>query len=309
MQALTESRCPPESADRFRGLSFTGTAAELRAAPPRKARIASIAFPSTPNRTDDEAGTPEERAFLEFSLARGRQTLQNYRSKPLVRRIPACLRALKVDSLDAARSLLERRPDLTATALDSLLIAATSFYRDVSVFDYVREVALPSEFASNARVRILSAACSDGSELYTVAALVDRMDRLDDADLWGLDCRDSALEVARRGRYSENALTHFPESLRSAYLEPAGGNLQVRDKLRAATNWTVGNALSISHLGRWNLIFCRNLAIYLRPATSATLWHGLFRALEPGGYLVVGRAEKPRVSGLTRVGPCTYRKD
>lgn len=309
MQAPAVRRCLTDAGDRFSGIAFRGAVAAPRKELTPRIRTSAYARPLADASTEEEHGSPEEIAFLEFALSRARQTLQSYRLAPLVRRLPACLRALRVDSLQAARETLEARPDLTATALDSLLIGATSFYRDAQVFDYVRETALPWTFASQKRVRILSAACSDGAELYTVAALVDQLGRLSDADLWGIDCRQSAIDDARAGRYSETALAQFPECLRSAYFDPASGQVQVREKLVSSANWTVHNALFASQLGRWNVIFCRNLAIYLRPATSATLWRNLAGSLEPGGYLVVGRAEKPHVPGLLRVGPCTYRKE
>lgn len=307
MEAPVRTRSFPHSADRFHGLEFQGT-------PSARRHNGKISVPSVPPwgavAADPlEPGTPEEKAFLEFALARGRQSVGNYRLEPLLRRLPACLRTLKVDSLAAARSLLEERPEATVKALDALLIGATSFYRDAPVFDYLAESALPRLFASHDRVRILSAACSDGAELYTVAALVDQLGRLPDADLLGIDCRESALAKAREGRYADGAADQFPPSLLSSCLTRVGGRLHVREDLRAAANWAVGNAIFPSQHGKWNLILCRNLAIYLRSETCVMLWRHLALALEPGGYLVVGRAERPYAPGLIQVGPCTYRKD
>jgi chemotaxis methyl-accepting protein methylase len=61
-------------------------------------------------------------------------------------------------------------------------------------------------------------------------------------------------------------------------------------------------------LGTWDLILCRNLAIYLEPVAAEVLWMRLAEAIAPGGYLIVGKAEKPRVSSLRRVAPSIYCK-
>ena len=59
----------------------------------------------------------------------------------------------------------------------------------------------------------------------------------------------------------------------------------------------------------WDLILCRNMAIYLEPASAASLWVSLARVLRPGGALVPGKAERPpRVAGLVPEAPCVYRR-
>jgi chemotaxis protein methyltransferase CheR len=56
------------------------------------------------------------------------------------------------------------------------------------------------------------------------------------------------------------------------------------------------------------MILCRNLAIYLEPATALRMWQHLANALVPGGILVVGKAEKPQLAGLRRISPCIFKK-
>lgn len=311
MEALSEPRSLPDPGERFRGLTFRGAPSDRTSVTPAPVPVPTAAWGAAPvaSAAEVERCTPEEQAFLEFALIGARQSAENYRLVPLLRRLPACLRALKVDSVVEARRLLEERPDMRSKALDALLIGATSFYRDAPVFDYLDQSVLPRLFERRDRVRVLSAACSDGSELYTVAALLDRRGRLPHAELLGIDCREAAIAKARKGRYTENSLEQFPEALRASYLSQVDGQLQIRANLIAATNWTVGDAIFPHQHETWNLILCRNLAIYLRAATCAALWRNLALALEPGGYLIVGRAEKPHVPALTQVGPCTYRKD
>jgi chemotaxis methyl-accepting protein methylase len=81
----------------------------------------------------------------------------------------------------------------------------------------------------------------------------------------------------------------------------------VDSSLSRAVHWQVADAFSFESRHPWDLILCRNLAIYLHAATAARLWNRLWNMLAPGGYLVVGKAEKPTV-GFIRVAPCVYRK-
>ncbi len=70
------------------------------------------------------------------------------------------------------------------------------------------------------------------------------------------------------------------------------------------------NALTTPEPCGWDMILCRNMSIYLQPATAVRLWHVLENCLRPGGYLVLGKAERPL--GCTRlvpVSPCIFRRD
>ena len=78
--------------------------------------------------------------------------------------------------------------------------------------------------------------------------------------------------------------------------------------IHAAVKWECRDLLTRSEPGPWNMILCRNLAIYLETRMVEKLWQRLLCALAPGGVLVVGKAEKPRLKGLTTIGPCIYQK-
>jgi len=83
---------------------------------------------------------------------------------------------------------------------------------------------------------------------------------------------------------------------------------EISSELRSGIEWKAGDVLRDEVQGEWDLIFCRNLAIYLHPEAAECLWAKLASALATGGILVVGKAEKPRVSCLRKAGPSIYRK-
>jgi len=248
-----------------------------------------------------------ERRFLCWLLARGGLDPSRYRWRPLVRRIPACLRSLRAKSLTEARLVLERDPARVAVGVNSLVIGVTQFFRDPEVFAFLEQTLLPR--LSSTCLRIWSAGCSDGAELYSMAMLLEQNGRLESSCLLGTDGRTSAIERARRGLFSDAAWLTVPPSLRRRFFEAEGHVHRIVPLLREQTYWEAADVFDCRDVARWDVILCRNLAIYLDDAAARTLWAQLVDALRPGGTLIVGKAERPpQTLGLARIGPCSYRR-
>jgi chemotaxis methyl-accepting protein methylase len=106
------------------------------------------------------------------------------------------------------------------------------------------------------------------------------------------------------------------EWLEQFFIPVEGGRAwRVRPALRTMLRWRVADVLREHEPGPWDMIFCRNLAMYLRTESMARLWQRLSRALRPGGVLVLGKAERPAGAGagagaaLTCLHPCIFRRD
>ncbi len=256
----------------------------------------------------DAAFDPVECEFVRSVIRHAGLREDAYRLPPLIRRLPACLRALRAASPEEARSRLDRDPDLWTRALDTLLIGATGFFRDPAVFDHLRGEAIPSLLASTPHPAVWSAACSNGAELHSVAMAFAASGPPGRGQFLGTDCRESVVEAARCGRYPIDALREIPSPLHG-FTVAHGGFFSIREDLAQASRWHTADLLhGPMPEGPWHMILCRNLAIYLGDAASRRLWKRLSDRLLPGGYLIVGKAEKPRDPGLVRVAPCIYRK-
>jgi chemotaxis methyl-accepting protein methylase len=168
---------------------------------------------------------------------------------------------------------------------------------------------LPLLAASRRRLRVWSVGCSDGPELYSVAMLLDDLGLLERCDLLGTDCRPDAVERARGGLYDDADLRAVPPDLRARHFVHDGRHWRVNRRLRDAAQWRTGDILTVREPGLWDLVLCRNLAIYLQPQAASALWRQLEAAVGPGGVLALGKAERP---GCTRqfsaLGPCLYRR-
>jgi chemotaxis methyl-accepting protein methylase len=168
-------------------------------------------------------------------------------------------------------------------------------------------------------LRVWSAGCSEGAELYSVAMLLAELNALDACELLGTDCREEALGCAAAGRFGPCILRGLSAERLERFTFPDGddrsavaaGQRRVNQNLRAVARWRRGNLIAGSEAGPWDLVLCRNMAMYLQPLAAKRLWRGLVSSIRPGGLLVLGKAERPcpAVSAeLSPVAACVYRR-
>lgn len=293
-------------ATRFRHIVFT---------PPSRGRLRSARTIFEPIRLSDELSLLpyDEETFLRSIFAQAKLDVRSYRIDTLKRRIPACLRALRTNSLDRARWMIRQDPAMLKLAIRAVLIGVTRFYRDAAVFQTLREL-LPGMAAQSRsdgrKLRIWSAGCSEGAELYSVGLLLDDLGLLHEvSDLLGTDCRTDAISAARAGNYPRDLIEDLPAETVARRFRQEGKGWIISDTLRQLARWRAGDVTKITEPGKWDLILCRNMAMYLRPEASRTLWGLLEQALRPGGLLLLGKAERPDgAHGLSPVAPCIFRR-
>jgi len=294
-----------EQTDELRHLRFHGA----KTARHRSLTCGRLA-PTVPSRLRTPESEPPDRPdeFLCWLLDRAGLSISLYRTRPLERRLPACLRMLHVTSTDAAKARLKEHPELLYAALGSLLLGVTAFFRDPPVFAALRDL-LPRRPALPSRLRVWSVACSDGSELYSVAILLAELALLDGSDLLGTDCRPDAIRQSRSGVYSPTGLADLTPLLRQRYFEAAGGRCRVQERLRSRARFEIHDFFQHAQPGPWDVILWRNTAIYLKLAAARAVWQRLAEQLRPGGILITGKAERPDCSvPLTRLTNCIYMR-
>jgi chemotaxis protein methyltransferase CheR len=157
--------------------------------------------------------------------------------------------------------------------------------------------------AFSKRIRIWSSACSTGQEVYSIAMTICELipDFLKwDIKILGTDISDSAIITASIGQYANHEIQRGmkPELLNKYFTEVKTG-WRVKDELRFLASFQRRNLLdSFSDLGPFDIVFCRNVAIYFDAQTKRRLFHRIAERLTPGGYLFVGSSES-----LTDLGP------
>jgi chemotaxis protein methyltransferase CheR len=181
----------------------------------------------------------------------------------------------------------------------------TSFFRDTSPFEMLRHKILPDLVDARRRqlgkdrlltLRIWSAACSTGQEVYSTAIVCKEI--LPDANKYdvrilGTDISDKVIAQASAGKYTKLELDRgFPPEKVAAYFQPDGSDFRVRDSIRALSSFKCINLLEpLSFPNKFDIIFCRNVAIYFSDPDKRRLYDGLARVLAPDGYFIIGSTE------------------
>ncbi|WP_428940805.1 CheR family methyltransferase [Fontivita pretiosa] len=297
---------------RFCHVVFTDTA--------YRRRPVNFAPPQSCGRQDEASRgiSAEVRQFIDWLFRLAGLDAGWYRQAPLARRLGACLRALRVSGVSEARAAILADRALMQVALGALLIGVSGFFRDPSVFQDLWRQVLPcmGQRRADRPLRIWSVGCAEGQELYSLAMLLAEMRLLERSQLLGTDCRAQATRHAAAGEYCDRDIAGVPPRLRQRYMDRLQGGLwRISPRLRDRTRWRTADALQIVEPGVWDMILCRNVAIYLQAESAAQLWQQLHAALSPGGALVVGRAERPGADGLspqvsfTPLAPCVFRRN
>jgi chemotaxis protein methyltransferase CheR len=172
-----------------------------------------------------------------------------------------------------------------------LAVSVSGLFRDPAQFDLLERQLLPPLLARSGRMSVWSAGCADGSELYSVAIVLERLGALPRSFLLGSDLLDENLAIARRGSY---------------------GGVAIEPGLRARVRWEQRDLTREgSPGGAFRLVVCRNVAIYLAQAARHRLHQTLAGSLARGGILLLGRSERlgdPASLGLERVVPHAFRR-
>jgi chemotaxis protein methyltransferase CheR len=173
--------------------------------------------------------------------------------------------------------------------------------------------------AGEKKIRIYSAGCSSGEEVYTIAMiLLESGHFLWDWDITvtGIDIDPQVLDRAREGIYSGRAFQAMPAQYLERYFTKCGECFQVKDSLRKITRFTEGNLLRLdpfTRSERADVIFCRNVFIYFSEETTRRIVDNFAGLLEPDGYLFLGHSESlSRITSLFQpirhTGAIIYRK-
>jgi chemotaxis protein methyltransferase CheR len=194
---------------------------------------------------------------------------------------------------------------LTVDVVEAMTTNETFFFRDKIPFDHLRDTILPMLLASRASrktLRIWSAACSTGQEPYSIAmCLKEKGAALQGwrIEIVGTDLSQEVLEKSKSGIYSQFEVQRgLPIQLLVKYFTQNGELWQISPELRGMVQHKQLNLLQdFAHLGKFDVIFCRNVLIYFDHTTKTNIFQRMSRIIEPDGMLMLGAAES--VVGIT----------
>jgi chemotaxis protein methyltransferase CheR len=194
---------------------------------------------------------------------------------------------------------------LTIEVVEAMTTNETFFFRDKIPFDHLRDTILPLLMQSRATrktVRIWSAASSTGQEPYSIAMLLKEKAAALAGwrfEIVATDLSQEVLEKSKAGIYSQFEVQRgLPIQLLVKYFAQIGELWQINTELRGMIQHKQLNLLQdFAHLGKFDVIFCRNVLIYFDQDTKINIFERLNKSLESDGMLMLGAAES--VVGIT----------
>jgi chemotaxis protein methyltransferase CheR len=222
------------------------------------------------------------------------------------RLLPVARKAGLANLGDLVRTLMIGNADALMTAVvEAMMTNESFFFRDKIPFDLFRSTVMPALLAArktSRTIRIWCAAASTGQEPYSLAMCLKAMER--DIAGWRIeimatDLSNDVLDKARAGLYSQFEVQRgLPIQLLIKHFAQVGELWQIAPDIRAMVKYRQFNLLAdFAQLGRFDVIFCRNVLIYFDQETKTGVLDRLARSTASDGYLVLGAAET--VVGLT----------
>lgn len=233
-------------------------------------------------------------------------------------RLAKRLRSLGLRSFREYCALIEDQAgvDERQAMMAALTTNVTRYFREPHHFDHLREVVMPKlveRARKGGRIRLWSAACSNGQEPYSMAitvltALPEAANL--DVKILATDIDPNMVAEGKAGIYREDAVAPVPLDLRRKWFKKAGTGWEVADELRALVAFRELNLIGDWPMkGKFDAIFCRNVVIYFDEPTQERIWSRFAPMLEPAGTLYIGHSERvtgPATALFETTGLTTY---
>jgi two-component system CheB/CheR fusion protein len=221
-----------------------------------------------------------------------------YKRTSLVRRIQRRMQEVNAKSFAEYLDYLEVHPEEFRPLFDTILINVTAFYRDPATWDYLSNEIIPrilAEKKPSDLIRIWSAGCASGEEVYTIAICMS--EALGEPSLcrrvkiYCTDVDEESLKQARSGSFSEKQVKSLPERYLAKYFSKAGDRYVFNPELRRCIIIGRHDLIQDAPISRLDLLVCRNTLMYFNVETQRRILERFHFALKRKGFLFLGKAE------------------
>ena len=215
--------------------------------------------------------------------------------------LSSLLRERSIGTIDELITILVmgKEPSLSQMVVEALLNNETYFFRDRAPFDLLQRHALPElaqRRAKTRRIRIWSAGCSTGQEVYSLAMLFAEEPAKWAGwtiDILGTDVSNSCVDRARAGAYSQFEVQRgLGISQMIKWFEECPDGWRAVEGLRKCVRFQVHNILEQPpHPGDFDIVLCRNVLLYLSPEKKTLAFERLSAGMAQDGWLMLGAGE------------------
>ncbi|MGR5169408.1 protein-glutamate O-methyltransferase [Vibrio astriarenae] len=252
-------------------------------------------------------GEQEYKEFCRFLEAQCGIVLGDSKQYLVRSRLTPLVAKFKLNSLsDLLRDVISgRNRELRLAAVDAMTTNETLWFRDSYPYTVLGEKLLPELAANKRPIKIWSSASSSGQEPYSMAmTILETQQRkpglLPSVSITATDISSSMLDICKSGVYDNLALGRglSPERRRTFFQDAGDGKMKINDNVKRLVSFRPQNLTeSYALLGKFDIIFCRNVLIYFSPEMKSKVLNQMANSLNPGGYLLLGASES--LTGLT----------
>lgn len=228
---------------------------------------------------------------------------RHYKRATIDRRIRRRMLLHKLTSVKDYLEFLKKNSSEIESLSDDLLINVTSFYREPQLFQNLNNTIFPRLIKNRSPkepIRIWVPGCATGEEVYSVAISLSEFLTKSSANIpvqiFGTDIRNSSIEKARSGKYSQNEVAEISQGRLARFFEKTNGGYQVSKFIREMCIFAKHNVFSDPPFSRLDLVSCCNLLIYLDPVLQDKILRAFHFGLKPEGFLVLGKSESVSTS-------------
>ncbi len=200
------------------------------------------------------------------------------------------------DLIHVVRARREER--LIGQLVDVMTTNETYFFRDKTPFDHLKDAIFPvlAQARKGSRIRIWNAACSTGQEPYSIAMMLDQNPSLTGGvpvEIVATDISDRCLERARQGLFTQFEVQRgLPIQMLMHYFTQQDDHWRISERMRQMVTFKKLNLMDANFgMGKFDVVFCRNVLIYFDGPTKSAVLHRIGESLNPGGFLMMGAAE------------------
>lgn len=220
-------------------------------------------------------------------------------------RLNRLMREFDIGSFGELMQRLKREPhsQLRERIVDAMTTNETLWFRDSYPFEVLRNAVLPEVSEKRqSQLKIWSAACSSGQETYSISMtiqeyLASRPGSLPgNIQILGTDISPTMLRIAKRAVYDRMAVERglAEDRKKRFFTQHTDGEWEVRPEIRSRVSFRELNLMAnFSTLGRFDIVFCRNVLIYFSTDLKRDILARIARVMAPRGYLFLGGSESP----------------
>ncbi|MCB1820665.1 MAG: PAS domain S-box protein, partial [Candidatus Competibacteraceae bacterium] len=247
---------------------------------------------------DDASDTDEYTQISNLVRINTAFKLNDYKPATVRRRIARRMNIVGVDTLKAYIAYLEANREESHALMRDAFISVTAFFRDRDAFSVLAQMIkkVVQERENSEVIRCWAPGCASGEEVYSIAMLFEEALRNQGKAslqymIFASDLDDNALDRARAALYPVSELENVPKSLRDSYMQIMGDHYRIIKSIRNRIVFARQNVIEDPPFAHLDLISCRNLLIYLNPPVQKRVLEIFHYALNPGGWLFLGKSE------------------